>query len=98
MNCFCDVIIAGDNVAFGVSGNGEYILNVIGQRRRAVQEEEGLEVGALVCAEPRNLLEAADDGLDKQRAVCERGDREEMDVFPGLVASQGTDGEAGAPA
>ena len=48
---FGDVISAGDDVAVGVLGDGDEILDVVGRRRRAVREEEGLEVGELGRAE-----------------------------------------------
>ena len=93
------MISAGDEVAVGVSGDEDEILDVVGRRRRAVREEEGHEVSALGRTEASDRWEAADDGLDNRRAVGERGDREEVDeVVPGLLAPQGADGEAGLPA
>ena len=41
------MISAGDEVAVGVSGDEDEILDVVGRRRRAVREEEGHEVSAL---------------------------------------------------
>ena len=83
----------GDNVAVGVSSNGDEILKVVGRQCRSVQEEEGLKVGALVYAESGYQLEAAGDGLNEQRAVSERGDGDEVDkVVPGLLVPRGADG------
>ena len=55
---------------------------------------------ALLAAQIRVIDERRPiDGLDKRRAVGERGDGEEVDkVVPGLLVPQGADGEAGAPA
>ena len=40
------MISVGDDVAVGVSGDGDEIINVVGQWRRSVRKEEGLEIGA----------------------------------------------------
>ena len=89
----------GEEVAIGILGNEDEILDVIRQRRRDVREEEGFEFGTLGRAESGDPLEAADGGLDNKRAVGEQENREEVEkVVPGLLAPQGADGEASAPA
>ena len=96
---FCDVITVGNDVAVGVSGDGDDILDVVERRHQAVRDEEYLEVGALGRTDSGYREEADDGGLDKRRAVGERGNKEEVDeVIPGLLAPQGADGEASAPA
>ena len=73
------MISASNNVEVGVLGDGDEILDVVGQRHRAVWEEEGLEFGALGHAELGDQREAADDGLNKRRDVSERGDGEDVE-------------------
>ena len=93
------MISAGNNVAVGVSGDGDEILYVVGRRHQAVREEEGLKVGAFGRAESGDRLEADNNGLDDWRAVGEQGDVEEVDeVVPCILAPQDAYGEAGAPA
>ena len=93
------MISLGNDVAVGVSGDGDEILNNVGWRRQNVCEEEGLKVGALGRAEASDPQEVYNDGLNKQRAVGEWGNVEDMEkVVPGLLAPQDADGEAGAPA
>ena len=69
---FCNVISAG-NVAVGVLGDGDEILDVVRRRCQAVREEEVLEVGVFGRMEASDQSEVSNDGLDKHRAVGEQG-------------------------
>ena len=67
--------------------------------RRAIQEEEGLDIGTLCRVEPGDRGETADNGLNKRRNFGEGGDGEEVEeVVPVLLALQDADREAGVTA